>query len=262
MPPWNAPRAKVQLKLSIQRLQLLQDKKTALTKQTRRDIADLLSKSKLETARVRCEVVIGDEITVELLELLALYSELLLARFALLENSPATEPDEGIKEAVCSLIFAAPRTEVRELQVLRDVLVHRFSRDFALSAIENRDSCVNERVAKKLAIFRPPPTLIDAYLDEIARTYGVKWRATVVVEGEVPGVLDASGEGEEDKKDDSTTTTTTTTVTSSSSAPIPPPPSYETPPSASEKPKPASPPVPPPTELDALSARFAALKKR
>ena len=42
-----------------------------------------------------------------------LYSELLLARFALLENSPATEPDEGIKEAVCSLIFAAPRTEVR-----------------------------------------------------------------------------------------------------------------------------------------------------
>lgn len=39
--------------------------------QTRRDIADLLSKSKLETARVRCEVVIGDEITVELLELLA-----------------------------------------------------------------------------------------------------------------------------------------------------------------------------------------------
>lgn len=56
------------------------------------------------------------------------------------------------------------------------------------------------QVAKKLAIFRPPPTLIDAYLDEIARTYGVKWRATVVVEGEVPGVLDASGEGEEDKK--------------------------------------------------------------
>lgn len=53
---------------------------------------------------------------------------------------------------------------------------------------------LRSQVAKKLAIFRPPPTLIDAYLDEIARTYGVKWRAAVVVEGEVPGVLDASGE--------------------------------------------------------------------
>lgn len=43
-----------------------------------------------------------------------LYSELLLARFGLLENSPnGGEPDAGIKEAVASIIFAAPRTEVR-----------------------------------------------------------------------------------------------------------------------------------------------------
>lgn len=47
--------------------------------QTRRDIADLLAKGKLETAKIRTEVIIADEITIELLELLSVR----------LESSPA-----------------------------------------------------------------------------------------------------------------------------------------------------------------------------
>lgn len=60
----------VQLKLSIQRLRTLQEKKLALAKKSRRDIADLLLKNRVETARLRVEGLIQDDIYVELLELL------------------------------------------------------------------------------------------------------------------------------------------------------------------------------------------------
>lgn len=70
MPPWNAPRTKVQIKLSIQRLRTVQQKKSALAKSSRREIADLLAKGRVETCRLRVEGLIQDDIYVELLELL------------------------------------------------------------------------------------------------------------------------------------------------------------------------------------------------
>ena len=65
-----SPDPQVQLKLSIQRLRTLQEKKLALAKKSRRDIADLLLKNRIETARLRVEGLIQDDIYVELLELL------------------------------------------------------------------------------------------------------------------------------------------------------------------------------------------------
>ena len=70
LPPWNAPRTKVQIKLSIQRLRTVQQKKSALAKSSRREIADLLAKGRVETCRLRVEGLIQDDIYVELLELL------------------------------------------------------------------------------------------------------------------------------------------------------------------------------------------------
>jgi vacuolar protein sorting-associated protein IST1 len=87
----------------VQRLRTLQQKKEAQAKANRRDIATLVEKGKLETARIKVETsayactiiahlcltspsVINEDIHVELLELLELYCELLLARFGLLDS--------------------------------------------------------------------------------------------------------------------------------------------------------------------------------
>ena len=78
---------KVQLKLAVNRLRLAQQKQTALAKQSRRDLANLLELRKEESARIRVENVILEDIYVELLELLELYCELLLARFGLLDQT-------------------------------------------------------------------------------------------------------------------------------------------------------------------------------
>lgn len=176
MPPstWNAAKAKVQLRLSVQRLRIAQQKKEAHAKGSRRDIALLLEKGKTESARVKVEAVINEDVNLELYELLELYCELLIARFGLLDQN-TRDPDPGISEGVCSIIHAAPRTEVKELLVLRDMLMHKYGRDFSAAAMENRSGCVSERIMRKLVIETPSGELVDAYLGEIAKAYSVKW---------------------------------------------------------------------------------------
>ncbi len=111
---------------------------------------------------------------------------MLLARIGLLEQR---ECDPGLEEAIKSLIYAAPRSEVKELltvrspqkynlisnQQVRQMFVHKFGKQFELDAAENRDQKVNEKVIKKLGVTPPPTDLVDRYLKEIARTYHIKW---------------------------------------------------------------------------------------
>ncbi|KAF6754308.1 regulator of Vps4 activity in the MVB pathway-domain-containing protein [Ephemerocybe angulata] len=176
---WNPTKAKVQLwalqyLLSVQRLRTLQQKKEAQAKAARRDIATLLEKGKLETARIKVETIINEDVHVELLELLELYCELLLARFGILDQNVRT-PDPGISEGVCSIIRAAPSTELKELHIVRDILMHKYGREFSTGVMENKDGCVSERVMRKLDLGTPSEALVNGYLAEIARAYGVPW---------------------------------------------------------------------------------------
>ena len=181
-------RLKVQLKLSISRLRMTQQKDTAIAKQQRRSMAQLLEQEKLESARIRVENIICSDITTELHEILELYCELLLARSQLLEPPSVTSPslrpnnskepgvpevDPGLEEAVRSIIYAAPRTEIKELHQARTLLVEKFGKEFALQTMEGTG--VADRVLSKLKVETPPRELVDAYLREIARTYGVRF---------------------------------------------------------------------------------------
>lgn len=73
------------------------------------------------------------------------------------------EPDPAVVEGVNSVIYAAPRTELRgtprivillerltnpltELHILRDLLMHKYGREYSAGVMENRDTCVTDRV--------------------------------------------------------------------------------------------------------------------
>jgi vacuolar protein sorting-associated protein IST1 len=169
--PWQA-KLKVQLKLSIARLRMVQQKDEAVSKQQRRAMAQLLEAGKVESAKIRVENIIRSDITTELHEILELYCELLLARTGLMESPTC---DAGLEEAVKSLIYAAPRTDVKELQNVRALLCDKYGKEFALVAMENSDEKVSEKVLKKLTVTPPSQELVNGYLEEIARTYGVDW---------------------------------------------------------------------------------------
>jgi vacuolar protein sorting-associated protein IST1 len=180
--------------MAIQRLRMLQQKNTALAKQQRRHMAELLADKKLESARIRVENIIRSDITTELHEILELYCELLLARIQLLDavvvpptnasssssgrkDGTATaaqaydDIDPGLLEAVRALVYAAPKTEIKELSLARALLVDKFGKEFALECQAGTN--VPERVLSRLRVETPNPKLVEEYLREIARTYGV-----------------------------------------------------------------------------------------
>lgn len=152
-------------------------------------MAELLSQSREASARIRVENIIHTDITVELMEILELYTELLLARAGLLDvrdknikdgtitAGGAEDSSTGLEEAAASIIYAAPRLarDVRELAIVRNMLIDRFGKEFSIRANDNIDNCVPARVVDKLKVDPPGERLVQAYLEEIARTYGVDW---------------------------------------------------------------------------------------
>ncbi|ROW05423.1 hypothetical protein VSDG_00193 [Cytospora chrysosperma] len=163
---------KVQLKLSIARLRMVQKRDEALSKTQRRAMAQLLEVGKIDSARIRVENIIRSDINTELHEILELYCELLLARAGLLE-APVCDP--GMEEAVKSVIYAAPKTEIKELHTVRALLAEKYGKQFVLDAMENTGGKVNEQVVKKLSVTPPRDELVQGYLEEIAKAYGVNW---------------------------------------------------------------------------------------
>ncbi|KAG6901872.1 hypothetical protein C0995_007098 [Termitomyces sp. Mi166 len=92
----------------------------------------------------------------------------------------------GVRESVCNIIHAAPRTELKELHILRDILMHKYGRDFSIAVMENRGGCVSERVMRKLNVTTPSSELVDAYLHEIAKGYNVNWFPSGAVKADDP----------------------------------------------------------------------------
>ncbi|KAI8802330.1 regulator of Vps4 activity in the MVB pathway-domain-containing protein [Cladochytrium replicatum] len=163
----------VQLKLAITRIKTLQTKKKATASVQRREIAQLLEQGREESARIRVEHIIREDFNMEAMEILELYCELLLARFGLLEQMKHC--DQAIAEAVNTVIYAAPRSEVKELNMVRDQLILKFGKEFAMAAMENKNDVVNPRIVHKLRVQTPDPILVKQYLLEIARAFNVTW---------------------------------------------------------------------------------------
>lgn len=151
---------------------MVQKRDEALAKNQRRVMAQLLEVGKVDSAIIRVENIIRSDIITELHEILELYCELLLARAGLLD-APTCDP--GLEEAIKSIIYAAPKTEIKELHTVRALLAEKFGKDFVLQAMENTGGKVSEKVVKKLSVTPPKPELVTGYLEEIAKAYGVNW---------------------------------------------------------------------------------------
>lgn len=173
---------------------MVQQRDEQLGKTNRRGMAQLLEAGKIDSATIRVENIIRSDIISELHELLELYCELLLARAGLLEG-PVCDP--GLEEAVKSIIYAAPKTEIKELILVRQLLAEKYGKEFVLSAMENRNGGVSDKIVRKLSVEPPKDELVQGYLEEIARAYGVNWPKKTA--GEPPAFVD---EDEDDDEND------------------------------------------------------------
>lgn len=139
---------------------------------------------------------------------------------------------------------------------------HQFGRAFALS-LQPSDpppDSVPPRILSKLAVYRPPADLVDAYLGEIARGYGVNY-VSALKPGEIEGVepLDAEiGLDDDDEegagRSDGTGGAKEPAQEQSEKTPAPPAPTAPVPAAVPRVVKKSTP-------EDDLAARFERLKK-
>ena len=101
---------------------------------------------------------------VEAMEIVEMYCDTLLARFGMIEQLKTL--DEGIEEAVSSLIWVAPRmqSDVKELKVVHDILMMKYGKPYATAVRENQLKTVNEKLMIKMGVQAPPKILVERYL--------------------------------------------------------------------------------------------------
>ncbi|KAH8305196.1 hypothetical protein KR018_000545 [Drosophila ironensis] len=172
----NYNKLKTNLRLSLNRLKLLEKKKAELTQKSRKEIADYLAAGKIERARIRVEHIIREDYLVEAMEMVEMYCDLLLARFGLITQMK--ELDVGIAEPVCSLVWVCPRlqNDISELKIISDVFVSKYGPQFGE---DNRNATgnhqVSEKLMHKLTLQAPPKLLVENYLIAIAKNYNIEY---------------------------------------------------------------------------------------
>jgi len=171
----NYTKLKTHLRLAINRLKLLEKKKAEITQKSRKEIADYIATGKAERAKIRVEHIIREDYLVEALEVVEMYCDLLLARFGLITQMK--DLDDGLKEAVASLLWVAPRlqTDVQELKIIADLLTLKYGKPFADECRNETESAVSAKLKHKMSIQSPPKKLVEKYLIEIAGCYNVSY---------------------------------------------------------------------------------------
>eukprot|EP00953_Heterococcus_sp_UTEX-ZZ885_P025448 13834-Heterococcus_DN1.PRE.3 len=188
----------------------------------------------LSTARIRVEQIIRDDETIEAYEILELqlqyaqlcttgkhraYStfnasstlttaavccDLLAQRMRYIESEKNLPAD--LREAVCTIMWAADRTECDELtknraaitanvtavcasssstaavgditvnQTVKDQFTKKYGRGLLDQALRDDDNCVHDKVITKLSVEPPTSELVQNYLIEIAAASNIDWK--------------------------------------------------------------------------------------
>ncbi|XWS63547.1 hypothetical protein CRYUN_Cryun06bG0108800 [Craigia yunnanensis] len=168
-------KCKTCLSLAISRIKLLQNKRDLQLKHMRKEIALFLQAGQEPIARIRVEHVIREQNIWAAYEILELFCEFVLARVPILESQK--ECPSELREAVASIIFAAPRcSDVPDLLQIKNLFSAKYGKEFVNAATELRpDSSVNRAIIEKLSVSTPSGEIRLKVLKEIAQEYIIEW---------------------------------------------------------------------------------------
>jgi len=177
----NYSKLKTNLRLCINRLKLLEKKKSEMAMKSRKEIADYMQGGKVERAKIRVEHIIREDYMVEAMEVLEMYCDLLLARFGLIQQMKTL--DDGLAESISSIIWVAPRlqSDVQELKIVCEQLTAKYGKPYAQACKENSVGTVSAKLMHKLSVQAPPKITVEKYLIEIAKYYNVDYEPDPVV---------------------------------------------------------------------------------
>ncbi|KAH0678176.1 hypothetical protein KY284_019261 [Solanum tuberosum] len=168
-------KCKTCLTLAISRIKLLQNKRDAQLRLMRKEIAQFLQTGQEAIARIRVEHIIREQNVWAAYEILELFCEFVYARVPILESQK--ECPSELREAVASIIFAAPRcSDLPDLLHVRNLFAAKYGKEFIAAASELRpDTSVNRTIVEKLSVGAPSAEVRLNVLKEIAKEYNVEW---------------------------------------------------------------------------------------
>nr|KAF1744921.1 hypothetical protein MXB_438 [Myxobolus squamalis] len=185
---FNVEKLKVNCKLAIKRIQVLQQKKAECLKRERKKIADLIASDKIDTARIKAlilfniqvEQLIREDYVVEALETVENHCETVLSRLSLILSQKNV--DEGLTPIIASIIWTTPRLsyDIAELQNISDQLYLKFGKAFHEAALSNSLNIVNERVVSCLSVQPPDNNMVESYLKTIADAHKLSYEPNIV----------------------------------------------------------------------------------
>ncbi|KAI3801190.1 hypothetical protein L1987_29294 [Smallanthus sonchifolius] len=181
---FKSSKCKTSLKLATSRIKLMKNKKGVQINQMKRDLAQLLETGQERTARIRVEHVIREEKMVAAYDLIEIYCELIVARLPIIESQKTCPID--LKEAVTSVIFAAPRcSDISELSDIRKQFTAKYGKDFVSAAIELHPDCgVSRMLIEKLSAVAPDLQTKIKVLSAVAKDHNIDWDPTSFEEKE------------------------------------------------------------------------------
>jgi vacuolar protein sorting-associated protein IST1 len=177
------------------RIKIASNKKAALLKQSKRDVATMLMQDppQEEKARIRAEALIRDVNLIEAYGILQLECELLHERIKLIGSSKTCPHD--LVSVISTLIWASHRVDIEELILIQKQFTSKYGKSFEKNAMRNVDGVLNERVVSKLSVEPPAAYLVQTYLEQICESNNVEWTPSVKLTAEsavqpmVSGVL-------------------------------------------------------------------------
>ncbi|KAI0978681.1 hypothetical protein GJ496_005427 [Pomphorhynchus laevis] len=177
----NEAKCKTHLKLAIERMKLLQKKKSENAMKARSEISSYIRANKIDRARIKVEHLIREDYMVEAIDVVELFCELLLARFLVFARS--RQVDVSVEESVSSIIWAGPRleSEVPELRKVISCLLSKLGKTYIDECTCNKLQTVNEKLIQRMSIETPNRLLVEKYLVEIASSHGIVYKPDPVI---------------------------------------------------------------------------------
>ncbi|KTW28951.1 hypothetical protein T552_01581 [Pneumocystis carinii B80] len=161
---------KIQIKLCINRLRLVQQKMAAIHKQQQKELVILLEKNKVQNAMIKAENIIREDMKRELLGILEVYCDILLSRFYFIKRGQC---HEQIRQAVSTLIYSMSRCEIKEFSSMNEIFRLYFGKEFIQDSIENKHNLVDPKVVEKLCCEPLSNDFVENYLQEIMDLYNI-----------------------------------------------------------------------------------------
>ncbi|KAG5501798.1 hypothetical protein JKF63_04067 [Porcisia hertigi] len=172
------------IRMAVTRLNMQKNKLVNSVKVQRRGVAELLALEKYDSARIRVENCIREDVNIEGYEVLALFLDLLANRVQLIAESKPLKTEKNkkdpgsacppeLKEAITSILWASARIgdSVPELAVLRKMFEVKFGHQFIEMSMSNAEFSVNQRMMERLSVYTPQNEKCIAYLTSIASEF-------------------------------------------------------------------------------------------